>query len=119
MTTTNTIPGSTTQFPDSQSSYEKFALLNKRAQKVDFALHLAQTRENFRWSFGYSTLATLSTLGVGISRGSIPFGMSVFCATTWCGTMYLYDMGYRSMVHRVNKEAHRILTTEMEYDEES
>mmetsp|Transcript_1397 Transcript_1397/g.4798 ORF Transcript_1397/g.4798 Transcript_1397/m.4798 type:complete len:116 (-) Transcript_1397:1906-2253(-) len=111
-------PISDKQFPNPSPSYEKYSLLNHRAHKVQFALNLAQQRENFRWSFGYTSLLTVATLGVGVIRGKIPMGMTIFCSTCWCGTAYLYDLGYGSMIHRVNKQAHRILTKDMEFDEE-
>lgn len=110
-----------TQFPSSVSTnaHQKYSLISKRAHRVEFALNLAQQRENFRWSFGYTSLLTLATLGVGIFRGSIPFGMAVFCSTCWTGTIYLYDLSYGNMIHRVNKEAHKILVNQMEFEEEN
>ena len=85
---------------------------------MQFALNMAQQRENFKWSFTYSSLFTIATFGLGAVRGKVPMGMVAFASTSWCATLYLYQLGYGSMIHRVNKEAHKILSKDMEFEEE-
>ncbi|KAG2388022.1 hypothetical protein C9374_000872 [Naegleria lovaniensis] len=96
--------------PDTATLRSLRSLYN--ANEITVAMNIAKSRERCRWAAGYFCFLSLGSLGYwGIAR-RFPIGVLLPLSAVGGYTLWEYDLGYGTKLHRMSQEAQNIQTKE-------